>query len=248
MKKLVLILSVYAIGLTFSYGQTIGFFLQHGDGEDLSGTTIETSVGPTTEYHFDVVNLSGGDLVDLSLQRVKIDEAEGVEDYLCWGANPLDGLCYPVSTVSPHIIFTTGDGAKATLPASDTAWMVTYYLPYDKVGCTHYRYHVLDDRGAKIDSIDLKFCGYLNVEDEGDVTMNIFPNPANSFVTVDINNPSNTISTFKLFNVIGEEVLEQTIVNGQNKVDVSNFSNGIYFYSILNNNDIIETKKLVIKH
>ncbi|WP_395055005.1 T9SS type A sorting domain-containing protein [Flavobacterium sp.] len=70
----------------------------------------------------------------------------------------------------------------------------------------------------------------------------IFPNPAiNNF---QILNADSEIS-FQIFDCIGNKILEKTILENQ-QIDISNFSNGIYFVKLFFDNKTV-TKKLIIK-
>lgn len=81
-----------------------------------------------------------------------------------------------------------------------------------------------------------------SVEDES--SFQIFPNPAAEIVTIsDVPKLSNiTITDF-----YGRIKYEQLAMNGYEKIDVSNFTCGIYLVHIENNSNT-STKKLLIKH
>jgi hypothetical protein len=59
----------------------------------------------------------------------------------------------------------------------------------------------------------------------------IFPNPANDFLTIEINEPT----TFQIVNAQGQVVMERSLSNTE-RIDISHLSAGIYWVNILNNN------------
>jgi hypothetical protein len=68
-----------------------------------------------------------------------------------------------------------------------------------------------------------------------DNSINIYPNPAVSFVTI---NSDSTINSIQLYDVQGR--LLQTKIENQTEVtfDISNQSNGIYFFKIQSDNGV----------
>ena len=73
----------------------------------------------------------------------------------------------------------------------------------------------------------------------------VYPNPAQNQVNVitGFDNGSVVINA-----VTGQVVANGTIANGTSKIDVSNLQNGVYIYTIRNNDgEVITTNKLVIK-
>ena len=82
----------------------------------------------------------------------------------------------------------------------------------------------------------------LSTEDVSNTEFSIYPNPAtNGFVN--ITTSSNAAINVSVYDVIGKQVLSQTI---NNRLDVSNLKTGVYILQ-LNQNGATTTKKLVIK-
>lgn len=73
----------------------------------------------------------------------------------------------------------------------------------------------------------------------------VFPNPANDFVTFQIDGVEN--GNVVISSITGQEVVN-TSLNGVAKVDVSSLNNGVYIYKISNSNgELVKTSKLVIQ-
>ena len=70
-----------------------------------------------------------------------------------------------------------------------------------------------------------------------------YPNPFSSKVTIETP-PADLIS---IYNMMGEKIRSVSLKSGQIKteVDASNLSDGIYFYCIIKEGIVVETKKIV---
>jgi hypothetical protein len=76
-----------------------------------------------------------------------------------------------------------------------------------------------------------------------DLGINVYPNPANDYLTIELSKYENTNIT--LLNILGDVVLNKQIKNSE-KLELSNLSKGIYFLSIENLTGKA-TQKLIIK-
>jgi hypothetical protein len=70
----------------------------------------------------------------------------------------------------------------------------------------------------------------------------VYPNPANNFLTVEVNNRSNV----ELINSLGQIVATKTVESKEN-LDVSHLNDGVYFAKITNENGMVKTEKVIIK-
>ena len=82
-------------------------------------------------------------------------------------------------------------------------------------------------------------------------SINLFPSPAQNNITIDFNLTENKKTEAKIFNSIGEQVLNQLQeegVQGSNKMsfDITTLPNGIYFAQILLEGNIAATKRFVV--
>ncbi len=73
--------------------------------------------------------------------------------------------------------------------------------------------------------------GINNIEQ---TTLHIYPNPTNSSLYIEVKENTN----IKIVNLLGETVAEQQLHTGNNNVDVSSFSNGIYSLNTENGTSI----------
>lgn len=77
-----------------------------------------------------------------------------------------------------------------------------------------------------------------------------YPNPANNSTTIAYSLPKATnTASIRISNILGSKISEYSLedLNGRKSIDISNFNEGIYFYSLIINNKIYFTKKLVVK-
>ena len=68
-------------------------------------------------------------------------------------------------------------------------------------------------------------------ENNEQLTVNIFPNPANDIINVAFNNPI-SYSNIAIYNIYGQKVLVSQIFGNDLQVDVSHLSAGVYFIRI----------------
>jgi hypothetical protein len=230
-----------------SYGasaQGIEIYLP-GETDDVSGTTVELNAGDATMHQeFDVKNVSG-DLLTLRITRLKVTELAGTLDYLCWGADALTGACYSAAVVAPNNPWTTPDATG--LESDSIGWLSTYHQTEGNAGCAQYRYYVIDESDTKLDSVDVKYCSTVSIEEESKVDISVFPNPASTIVNVVLASDDSNVE-IRLHNILGEVVYSNAITSGVNEISVADLPNGVYFYAILDSGNVIETKKLVVRH
>lgn len=244
MRKLIIL---FSLGFFAFSGQAQGIEIYlTGEAVDVSGTTVNID-GPESEMHqdFDVKNVSGGTLT-LRIERVKILELAGTEDYLCWGANPETGACYSGTFVSPLNPFISPDASD--MPDGSSGWLSTHHTTLGVSGCAQYRYYVIDEIDARLDSVDVMFCSTVGVdEEELSVDVKAYPNPVAITLNIKLSSEAQNVR-FELVNVIGETVMYTNLNGGNNTLNVEKLPNGVYFYSIVKNGTILETKKLMVRH
>ncbi|HSH67851.1 MAG TPA: T9SS type A sorting domain-containing protein, partial [Bacteroidia bacterium] len=66
----------------------------------------------------------------------------------------------------------------------------------------------------------------LSADKQDMIKLNVYPNPAVSFIAVDNLEPG---STLRIFNAVGEQVFSKVTTNTKSIIELGNYSNGIYF-------------------
>ncbi|MCC7332874.1 MAG: T9SS type A sorting domain-containing protein [Flavobacteriales bacterium] len=79
-------------------------------------------------------------------------------------------------------------------------------------------------------------------------TIRVFPNPTSGIVNVKHNfNIENGKITFTVYNMLGVEVMNENINSSNTEVKLNNLKAGMYFYSVMQNNQTIKTDKLMVR-
>lgn len=78
--------------------------------------------------------------------------------------------------------------------------------------------------------------------------ISLYPNPANSVVTINYSGITNLPATFTLMDILGNVVNSSALNNptGQAIINVSELSNGIYLYEITGSGKLLKTGKLIV--
>jgi photosystem II stability/assembly factor-like uncharacterized protein len=80
--------------------------------------------------------------------------------------------------------------------------------------------------------------GYLSAD-----LVSVFPNPSTNNVTIKIN--AEPQMKFILYNSLGEKQIEKTLTSPTNNINMSAYSNDIYYYVLSNENSIIKSGKII---
>lgn len=75
--------------------------------------------------------------------------------------------------------------------------------------------------------------------------ISVYPNPASA--VVNFSTEQKEIKTVQIFDITGKLVEKQTLVDGSLKLDVSDYTKGLYLYSLLNQSDeVVKVGKLTV--
>ena len=248
-KSLFLVLTLSISAFTFSQDGIV----IHVDGQttDISGAS-HTVVAPSStsfDIALDVENNTGAPRA-WRVTRLRIDAPAGWTDALCWGhaTDPFGGQCYSSGQMNtnpwttpgtPSVLFTINNGEYGKLKAQVD--------PADGVyGTAHYRYYISTNGLSFVDSVDVVVDYLAAVKPvKEEVGVNIYPNPTSEYVSIQLAGMDQ--STFKLMDAVGNVIMKETI-HGSKKINVGDFSNGIYFLIFETSTGKTITKKLVVRH
>jgi hypothetical protein len=90
---------------------------------------------------------------------------------------------------------------------------------------------------------DSKSEAFIKSLQDSSPKMKIFPNPANSYVIVEVKNQM----SIELYNSLGQLIRERDLANGQNQVSLSGLSKGVYFLCGESDQSQSTVKKLIIE-
>lgn len=90
--------------------------------------------------------------------------------------------------------------------------------------------------GNKVYGQSIDFHTWYEGVSELENTLKVYPNPANDYLTVE-----GTITSVAVYNTVGQCLLTKQ-VNGDTRIDLSDFNNGIYFLRVYNNGEMAVRK------
>lgn len=75
--------------------------------------------------------------------------------------------------------------------------------------------------------------------------VNVYPNPFTNFVNIKINESPISKCEFRLFNILGAEVMFTSLLKEVTTIETTQLPSGIYFYQVNANNKIVQTGKII---
>jgi hypothetical protein len=208
----------------------------------VSGTLDDTEISA----HWEVIN-STSETISYQAKREPVGMVPGSANYFCWG-----GLCYgPTTDVSSTSVLATIE------PGQSDDSFTGYYNHNGNEGCTTMRYCFFDTENPDDEvchEVVFAINCIVNVDEFAKVTGElgqVSPNPMTTTgkFTYSLNGRSGD-SSVMIYNMVGELVkeIELNATNGLVVLDSNEFENGVYFYSLVSNNQVVSTKKMVVSH
>lgn len=242
MKNVLLVAFFFSFFSIQSFTQS--FELYHNGELFPSGGTI-TVIGEAQPQlwlyaHMSIKNISETDKY-VKARKHEIDVVTGSDNTFCWV------ICWL------NTIFTSPSGLTLE-PGELNETFTGDYISNGNSGVTIMRYSFFDDDNP-MDSVYFyaEFnAGTVGIDEmgiESVVVSHAYPNPARSQVSFDYTIPATASqATIRVHNLLGSVVKEIRLTEptGKVTVDVNDLKDGFYFYSITANNEIIDTRRLVI--
>ena len=250
MKNIITFLSL-SIGL-ISFSQVE----LHKEGQALGSTIAIDSATSDIEYFalghntadkVYIVNTGTSDET-VTYQRIRRYHKSGWTDQVC------DALiCYDADNahtwnrpINPPLVITAGDSSIfqpkvypheiGELPGIDGCSIYTYIIKYGN-------FAMYGDSVQVTYTIGGINCFLGTNEIQTSLAYSVYPNPVNDVLNISITENNTSIT---IFDIVGKNVSEMELVNGNNTLNIENLNSGIYFYSIKRNVNVIESKKLVV--
>lgn len=230
-----LVSNLHAQNLTLSYS---GGAIANGD------TIVVTGDTGTTLIAYAYVTNHASSSLDVNCRKKYLSVIPGTENTFCWGT------CYLEN------IFTSSQ--YVTISAGDTVYDFSAdYKAKGHIGSSYILYTFFNKANSN-DSISVVVQFFANATGIGETAMeNIefpaaFPNPCAEQVIFSYTLPEDPSGVYGLTirDVTGNIVYTASLSGnrGVQKLDVSEFANGIYFYSLMVDRHSRYTRKLVIQH
>ena len=235
----------YVFNVNFKYEAVVPALTFKYEGEAIEPGTIDfvSDVNSSMELQFDLHIINTTD-ADINVVAQMSESSIGM-NYLCWGN------CYAPGTLeASNVVAAGGEGifnghcmvidADGNLLPVGTEIKMVYTFFDERNPDEKYVFNVNFKYESKESIVD-----YNSV----DVFSNAYPNPANSTVSFDYNMPFDVNSaSVAIYNMMGQEVVRQDLNLGGSRVDfnVSDLNEGVYFYSLIINNQTVKTNKFVV--
>jgi hypothetical protein len=242
MKKILLLFTVLIISGAIS-AQNI--LLSDGNGPIEPNSTVyvigEPDQTEPIQARINVTNNTSS-AMDILVKKIVVDTLTGTSNYFCWG------VCYPAWVYEAQ-------GPVNLEAGATTEGFYGDYVPEGIPGKSHIMY-VWWDAANPDDSVAVTVefnASPAGIDDQANATAitKVYPNPAISFVNFDYRfNNTATDSRIIISNILGAEIMEVELngYEGTKRINVSELTEGIYFYNVISNDRLIETKKLIIRN
>ena len=250
-----------AASTTFIFGQSTLRILDH-KGADITNTTITVKVakGELNVVELGIKNPTNKTIlykVNRTLVSGPVNEACGAALSFCTGIQ-----CYPPNT---DITWTPEDtssiGAGVTYPNPDTSIKpLKYGITSDYTLCDNecndltvlYRVFKVEAGTKDTSYVTIKYSCTVGIKEEkaslGSIS-EAYPNPTSTEFALNYHINSTAKSEIAIFDVCGKRIKEAKLVDreGTVKIGTAQFVPGIYFYSLIVNNQTVTTKKLIVE-
>lgn len=217
-------------------------------------TVINT---PSNQWYFNITMDDGQMLTGSGTINGLVYEGDGLLSTGGNDRNPGD----PISNVSVLLFDEFENSITHTLTDANGKYSFTelpfgtYKIVVEIVGVEQgVRWVTLSADEPILNGIDFKVneAEIINGVSEwvGENGFHLFPNPAKSTVTLDINSSNTFDATFNVISSTGEKLIvqEENIIHGQQRINlnISKIPSGIYFLQMTTGNDVIVRR--VVKH
>jgi hypothetical protein len=236
------------LGLGFSVTNTMA----HSGGLSLLYNINNTTMGaPNGTYEtmniLPCMDITTGDTYKISFWKksstaagLAVNGQTGVFSGLVNDIASMTDVLKPYSALVPTALPATAGWLKDSVNYVATATETRYFAIGGKGSLTSASQQInvrLDD--IKIEKVT-SGVGIKSISANNSIS--IFPNPTTGLLNI---NAVEVNSSVDVYNVIGDKVYSNTLVKGNNVVDLSGLANGAYFVK-LNSNNQITTKKVVL--
>lgn len=241
MKRISVIVLSFLFFATIGFSQSIkivynGVILNNNAVIDTSGTPNElfaTFLG---------LNNTTNSVVQIKVKKIINYALNGSDVSFCFAGNCFDPSVFVSPTTASINSNTTDNSFSADYSGNGISGntSVTYaFFNINSPGDT-----------AKV-TINYTTSVGVNEISKADITFSdAYPNPANNSTSIAYTLPKTTkTSSIRISNILGSKVAEIAIqdLNGKKTIDLSDYNKGIYFYSLIVNDKIFFTRKLIVR-
>jgi len=241
MKKLLLSFLLLSIVAVFAVAQNFQLIYE-GEPFPNGGSIVVTGEASAAELvaEMGIKNVSTT-AISAKLRKFEVDVISGTTNTFCWG------LCFP-----PFVF--ESPSALVIEPNAICDEFSGHYNPNNIFGVSIMRYSVYDvdhptDSAYFFVEFNAGTVGLTDYTNDKLSFSNPYPNPAKSQTSFNYVLPAGpTDASIRIHNLLGAVVKEVQLVGQSGKVtiNVNDLNDGVYFYSVIINHDIYETKRLIV--
>jgi hypothetical protein len=245
MKKIILSFLYLMVFTIYAHAQLV---ILDSEMDDITDQTITVN-GTSDDSYFKVnvfLSNTGEEAVEIFVKKIEMDIADGAFITFCW-----KGSCFPpeVFDVQDPIVL---EGDQIT---RDTDFYIEFHNG-DTGGISEARYEFYSENES-FDTVsvtvrfDISTTTFVNDFDarKSFLLSDPRPNPARGHTWIDYSVPAGTSNAqIVIRNLLGKSVLTENINFGSTRlrINTQNLNNGIYIYSLIIDNQIVESKRLVV--
>ncbi len=205
------------------------------------------NVNDMQELDFVTHIINNGDAaVTVTCERTIISITEGAGNNFCFGNCFPDDVSFtevtidPISSIDPNMPYYPYEFSAHFKPYDPMTWEM---LPEGAELTVQYTF---TERGGEPMTFEFYFRYDTSSVDENvsKLFSNAYPNPASNFVNFDCEMQNATIA---IYNMMGQEVIRQDVNDSHVSINISDLTDGIYFYSVIVNGEAVKTSKLVVR-
>jgi hypothetical protein len=93
-----------------------------------------------------------------------------------------------------------------------------------------------------------EFTNVVKIQSSNAKGITVSPNPADKEVRITFDNAARKEFTIRILNGEGKQIKETTINTGFMQIDISNFSSGIYMVQVMQQGQLSQTSKFIVRH
>ena len=196
-------------------------------------------------FVMNVIN-NGTDAVSMTCERTIVSITDGAGNNFCFGN------CFPDDASFTEVTIDPISGIDPNMPYYPYEFSA-HFKPYDPMtwemmpeGAELTVQYTCTERGGEPMTFEFYFRYDTSSVDENvsKLFSNAYPNPASNFVNFDCEMQNATIA---IYNMMGQEVIRQDVNDSHVSINISDLTDGIYFYSVIVNGEAVKTSKLVVR-
>jgi hypothetical protein len=205
---------------------------------------------PDSSYldtYIHVKNISAGEM-HVKCKKSQLSMLDSTEMTMCWA-----GACYPSSVhISPTAQIIAAGATYTEFSGHYSATNATYHFTSGESVIRWVFYNEANVNDST--SVLIKYISYPLGTGEETVRQtslaSAYPNPAGASATIGYSVPSGSDASIVVRNLLGATIHSEQLTTETGKFifNTANLGDGIYFYSLLVDGKLSQTKKLIVKH